>query len=327
MYEGLLHMQQSFQQSPPGQDLINKPIIIAVLDSGIYHNHPKLKDMVIGCTSVVPGEGMDNASDDSENHGTFCAGIIWRYASRLRYGNSHVIKILNIKILSNNYASDSEVIHGLYNGFNAVLRWETNNNRSVDIITTSVGVSGGSFVSPEVDHLNKLLLEMSTKRVIMAAVSNQGRVRTETICYPATNDSVLGIGGIDNLGNLVPFSAQGEGVDFVFPAKDIVSTSRPPRAGENGLIHSVSELNEEEWWTQADGTSFAAPHCAVAVAIILVYCHKTIGADFRTKITRTDMIKRLFKEVQSHEKKAKDGYGFPKLSLLTSDLIKKIVEK
>ena len=148
--------------------------------------------------------------------------------------------------------------------------------------------------------------------MLIAAVSNQGCVRTDTICYPATNDSVLGIGGIDNLGNLVPFSSQGEGVDFVFPAKEILSTSRPPKVDENGtilengIICTMSNWNEEEWWIQADGTSFAAPHCAVAVAIMLAYCHKTIGADFRTKVTRTDMIKRLFKEIRTHEKEAKE---------------------
>ena len=44
MHHGLVHMIKAFQQSPPRLDVINKPIIIAMLDSGIYRNHPKLKE-------------------------------------------------------------------------------------------------------------------------------------------------------------------------------------------------------------------------------------------------------------------------------------------
>ena len=85
MREGLADLTKTLSQSPPTFDNLpgKKPIIIAVLDSGIYHNHPKLRDMVIGWASVVPGETIDNAYDDFVNHGTFCAGIIWRYAYAL----------------------------------------------------------------------------------------------------------------------------------------------------------------------------------------------------------------------------------------------------
>ena len=125
-------------------------------------------------------------------------------------------------------------------------------------------------------------------------------------------------------------SISGEGVDFSFPGKDIYSTSRTPSLAER-KDKNLTFINKDtrclngndDWWTRKNGTSFAAPHCAAAAAIVLAYIHIKLGKDFRTRATRTDLMKRLMRKVANTKWDNQEGYGFPKFDDLTKDIIEK----
>merc|ERR1712012_1137305 len=163
------------------------------------------------------------------------------------------------------------------------------------------------------DKLDEILLDLSKSKVIIAAASNDGKRGLDTVCWPAVKDSVLGIGAIEDLNNITEFSARGEGVNFTFPGKNIVSTSRPPNnKGELGKIWNKGKMLsavewENNWWVQASGTSFAAPHCAAAVAIVLAFIHLNLGKEARVKAARTDNMKTLLKSVATQQHDPREG--------------------
>ena len=71
--------------------------------------------------------------------------------------------------------------------------------------------------------------------------------------YPAKYDNVITIGSCDKNGHKCGDSAVGKKLDFLFPGEGIRSTSS-----------KVDRLYDE-----GSGTSFATPHCAATVALIL----------------------------------------------------------
>ena len=54
------------------------------------------------------------------------------------------------------------------------------------------------------------------------------------------------------------------------------TTSRPPTSDEIAKNDTRFKRVGNDYWQFATGTSFAAPHCAASVAILLMYIHLQI---------------------------------------------------
>lgn len=333
MAKRLKHMKMMIHQADQTKKeaLEHDPIIIAFIDKGCFSSHGRLKDIVIHDEITFPGEA---ATVDMDNHGTVVAGVLWRYAGQIINGfkgQRSVVKLINIKLAGPGAESFKKALE-------IIEKWEKDKKRNVDIITTSQGLFKDLMKHPQtraiIDEVNQILKRLSKDRIIMAAASNEGKTDNDTVLWPATEDSVLGINSIDNLGNTTDFAGQGDGVDFAFPGKAIWSTSRPPSHIKNPLnnIPLFDDLKNvpqnfsnrtginNDWWIKLNGSSFAAPHCAAAVAIVLAYIHIGLGKQARIDATRTEFMKDLMK-IGRTERKHQTGYGFPQFDLMTLELI------
>ena len=162
----------------------------------------------------------------------------------------------------------------------------------------------------------------------MSAAANLGKVKPQTVMWPATEQSVLGITALDDLGNVTKFASQGDGVDFAFPGENVASISRPPKEDDdvNNFVE-IPGLTDNWWKIYNSGTSFSSPHCAAAIANLLAYIHIVIGKEARTAATETDFIKDLMIDISADERKHQAGYGFPSFTKLTkANIINKMVD-
>ena len=134
----------------------------------------------------------------------------------------------------------------------------------------------------------------SFSQVLIAAASNIGQRTADTIAFPARHPNVIAVGSCDNLGNRCGHSAVGADLAFLFPGDKIQSASSQYRL-----------YGEARRYAEGSGTSFAAPHCAALVGIILAMIEKWRGAYFlssggaREMITSSAISKQSHKDYQS----------------------------
>ena len=114
-------------------------------------------------------------------------------------------------------------------------------------------------------------------QVLIAAAGNDGQQRPDTILSPASHGGVIAVGACDEKGGRAGVSAVGKKLDCIFPGKDIKScwSRYVIRMDPNGTVIDRSRYDNTECGvgvelhTTSSGTSFAAPHCAALVALIL----------------------------------------------------------
>ena len=138
-------------------------VIVAVLDSGIYKNHPDLVGSVIGEKNFVENE---KTTDDLLGHGTMCAGLIagTGVASGGEYmGIAPGASLLNVRVIdSDGNGQVSDIIAGI--------EWALDND--ADVLSLSLaGINLGETnppVSMAADNA------MDAGAVVCVAAGNRG---------------------------------------------------------------------------------------------------------------------------------------------------------
>ena len=265
----------------------DREVVVAVLDTGVYVDHPDLKDRLWVNADEKPGDGIDNDGngyiDDvngwdfvdqdatvepvireaydptATTHGTLVAGIIGAAGNNGTgiTGVSWNVKIMPIRILD-----------ALGSGTEAQARMgiEYAMDNGADIINFSLVGNGVN------DHFRRVVREAHDAGVIMvASMGNEGaNVRGDTDTYPSYPaclqsangvDYVIGVTASDRSDRKPLFASYGKtctdvsapGVDM-FGARYVNSALSPFRAQYGG------------YW---EGTSAAAPIVAGAAALLL----------------------------------------------------------
>ncbi len=240
-----------------------KPIIVAVIDSGVDIDHPDLKDMflkdsngrVIGANFVGTGSQMppDDNWDDKAGHGTHVAGLIGGMANNgqgiVGVGSCANIKIMPIRVLNDEGIGTSiEIERGV--------KWAA--DKGAHIINLSLGYTAVTFQSNP-RHYRSLYADLAKKDVVVfAAAGNDGYVNGSEaeeggrqFHYPSSYDNVISVAATDNRGNLTSFSNRGELVDIAAPGLSVLSTTFDGRYG------------------RMSGTSMATPVVAGGYALAL----------------------------------------------------------
>ncbi|SBV28050.1 type VII secretion-associated serine protease mycosin [Micromonospora krabiensis] len=184
-------------------------ITIAVPDTGV-DPHPDLRKNILPGIDIIPG-GDGTGRKDRDSHGTGMAGLIAAHGQSDgtgALGIAPAAKILPIYDSPPNADGDPEA---LAEGIEFATR------KSVDIISISSG--GGS--SPRL--VRAVNTAIASEIVIVAAAGN--RPEDIAVAYPASESSVIAVGGVDREGKLASVSVAGPEVDVVAPAVDIYSTS------------------------------------------------------------------------------------------------------
>lgn len=215
-----------------------KPIIIAVLDTGVDVNHPDLKNR------IIPGTNATNplkSTRDSEGHGTHVAGIAAATTNN-GLGISGVagipeVKIMPVKVFEGDNGSDISISDGII--------WAADHGARV------INMSFGSFYKSTV--LNDAIEYAYKKGVVLVAAA--GNWASEEISYPAALSKVIAVSALNKERKLAEFSSYGPMIDVCAPGDEIYSTYWDQYKGST--------------YTEMSGTSMASPMVAGLAAMIL----------------------------------------------------------
>lgn len=206
---------------------------VAVLDTGVDVDHPDLADAIVG-TKDFTGDGIE----DTNGHGTHCAGIIGARLNDVGFvGVAPQVKLLIGKVLGKGGQGSFEWIA-------RAIEWAV--AKGAHIISMSLGgpVSGHQLFVAVHEALVK-------GRFVICAAGNEGSLFQNSIGYPGRYGGVITVASHDENGNPSGFSSQGGEVDFMAPGSDIWSTYK------DGGYATLS------------GTSMATPFVAGLAALIV----------------------------------------------------------
>ena len=220
-------------------------VTVAVIDTGLDMElmNKYFPGKVDEVYNVLDSEGE---MTDEHGHGTHIAGTIAE-------GTPSNVKILPIKLSSDGFLADTDVITAI----DYVTYYE-----KADVMNMSFGgIESNEFTQP-----TYLALEAAKEKNIIG-VAAAGNESTDADSYPAAFDNTISVSAIDSLGNLADFSNYGDKVTFSAPGVGIKSIM-----SENATI-SLDNKNEgkddnDSDFETIDGTSMATPHVVSAVAIL-----------------------------------------------------------
>ena len=157
-------------------DSTNKEVVVAVLDTGVDSEHPDLVDVLIEGYDAV---GEANGTDDTNGHGTHCAGIIASQVktadlSPLGVASSVSVKIMPIKVLDANGAG----------GFQAIekgVRYAMRASLKPDVLSLSLGASldYSDFDDDKKTMVNQLFKDAIADGIIVVAAAGNEAVLWE----------------------------------------------------------------------------------------------------------------------------------------------------
>lgn len=206
---------------------------VAVIDSGIDHDHPCLGDSVRGGVAVEFDEQAENQyridadekPHDLSGHGTACAGIIHTLAPDA--------ELYSVRVLGTN-------MKGRAIQFAAGLDWAI--EQGMQVINLSLSTSREEYFG----MFHQLADDAYFKNIILVSAVNNVMAQS----YPSLYSSVISV-------------AAHEGQD---PYGFDYNPSPPVEFGAPGIDVPIAWLNHE--YVVATGNSFAAPHIAGIVALI-----------------------------------------------------------
>lgn len=225
--------------------------VVAVVDSGVDLRHPDLAPRLLrdGQGRVIGRDFVDGgAPQDVQGHGTQVAGVIAaaaRDATSLA-GVAPRTRLMPVRVLDERGA-------GRGSDVDAGIRWAVDNGADVVNLSLESAVPvPGSVLSSGFDAAVRYAWERGV--VVVAAAGNSGTPFTDF----AASTPVLLVGATDRDDRRASFS-DGSRSDMVMaPGVDVVTTACSPCGADSRPASAT-----------VSGTSFAAPHVAGAVALLL----------------------------------------------------------
>ncbi|MDF5707130.1 MAG: S8 family serine peptidase [Nostoc sp. S4] len=272
-----------------GADLIKAPevwtkgytgqgVVVAVLDTGVDHNHPDLSTNIWTNSREIPDNGIDddgngyiddfygwNFIDNNNNtldvygHGTHVAGTIAGVNNDFGVtGIAYNAKIMPVKVLGDdNQGTYPAITQGVY--------YAVNNGAKVINISISATV-GDSDLETAIQYAT------SHGVIVVMAAANSG---DSTPLYPAYYALNWGLaaGAVDSNNNLADFSNRaGSDSNMAYVTAPGVSVYSTLPNGTYGYYN---------------GTSMAAPHVAGVAALMLSANSSLTASQVRQIITQT----------------------------------------
>ncbi|MEJ2252280.1 MAG: S8 family serine peptidase, partial [Candidatus Lokiarchaeota archaeon] len=231
-------------------NIAGQGVKVCVLDTGIDSDHPDLKDNFVSGISFCTDDQMNDV-EDSDGHGTECAGLICAEDNAEGViGVAPEAELYVGKVFNNNSFNDPDT--ALLNALNYYSTETSNGGGGVmDIISLSLGDSHNVYGSA--------IKQCFDKGIVLVAASGNGGsdgIGDPQLLYPASSPYTISVGSVnlDTYGNWVKsdFSNYGNGLDLVAPGRDLYSTT----------------LNDS-YKGGLTGTSFAAPLVSGVCALLL----------------------------------------------------------
>ena len=256
-------------------------VIVAVLDSGVYYDHPELQGQLVGGYDFVSevdnagdGDGVDSDPSDPGDakelskaswHGTHVAGAVVAKMNN-RTGITGVApgaKVMPLRVLGQEDGSVYDVLQavryaaGLDNDSGALP------DKTASIINLSLGGAGYSQSS------QNLYNEVREKGIFLVAAS--GNENSSEPMYPASYAGVVSVAAFDYRGERAPYSNYSPHVDVAAPGGHLSADLNSDGYGDGVLSLTVSGSTLETLspnYAFYQGTSVAAPQVAGIIALM-----------------------------------------------------------
>lgn len=250
--------------------LAKKPIVVAVLDTGVALNDSLVNNLVKDAEGRIWGwnfaaNNNDLTDETKSYHGTHVAGTIAGYGSVMN-GIGEDLNVLPVKIPgASGMFYESAVVNAIYWSVGAEVPGVPANIHPAKVLNMSFGVDRGP--KNEIDYCDQALQEAvffarNQGAVLIAAAGNDNR--WEHFNAPAVCNGVIKVASTGPEGLRSYFSNYGPGVTLAAPGGDklyglwggILSTVKPG----GGYNRSGFDYYQ--------GTSMAAPHVAGVAGLI-----------------------------------------------------------
>lgn len=189
---------EAIHAAPPGSTVSQRPVLVAVLDTGIDASHEELVGRIVTHKCFVE----DCEVNDKLGHGTFIAGIIAADADN-DIGTVGVAPdsiLLNVKVADDKgMCRQSDLVEGII--------WAVDNGALV--INISIELS--EYTSPLEEAID---YAWRNGALVIAAAGNEGNT---TPVYPAAFKNCVAVTGIDKDMDIAPLANHGEWVDVAAP--------------------------------------------------------------------------------------------------------------
>ena len=246
-----------------------KGVTVAIMDSGIQANHSvfTFNGMFNWSHRIVAFydasiENITNNPHDIQWHGTWTASILGGNSSTYK-GVAPNVKFLIMKIF---YIRNSEVVTDLQT-YEKAVDWLLKNGYkyNVKIVSMSFGVKPDSANIDEIIEMNAITKKLiDNGMLVVAAAGNDGddpeRNGYGTINAPASERSVLGVGGVDYDGKMYEKSSKGPTYENIIKPDVCAPAVYVYGAYPSPLLNS---------YAYASGTSASTPFVAGLAALML----------------------------------------------------------
>lgn len=208
-----------------------RPIVVALVDTGIDYTHPHLQDVLWTNTKEIPNNKIDDDKNgfvddvigwdfvhdkplpfDQHGHGTHLAGIIKITSS---YGK---INCTRVKIMTLKYYDNSNI------GYNNLSNTIKAFNYAVKNGANVINYSGGGY-DPSPSEIKEITQGYRKNIFVVAAAGNNSNNLGDVPYYPASYPiaSVIGVANFNSENEFSVTSSFGTNVEFAAPGVSIVS--------------------------------------------------------------------------------------------------------
>jgi subtilisin family serine protease len=253
-----------------------RPVIVAIIDTGIDYYHPDLKPDSIWHNpkpnkpgvdpnkydhDIIGWNFVDNSNNpwDNDGHGTFVAGTIAAAANNgvgiagLNWG----VHIMPLKVMDS---------FGRGRGFNVARAIVYAADHGARIINLSLG-------EEHLTRTEELAIDYAYRKgvLIIAAAGNEGKNTDGTA--PASLPQVMAVAALDQDDKRAAFSNWGKHVKISAPGVDILSlrarrTDLILMSGAKNYTAGAAFVGPQAQFMRASGTSFSAPLVSAVASLI-----------------------------------------------------------
>lgn len=207
-------------------------VSIAVMDTGVDMRH---RDLIKSVKGNINMHNKTRDVTDEHGHGTHVAGLIAGSNTGVAPETElYIAKVLNNKGLG----TMANVLDGITFAI----------NYNVDILCISLGITSNLPII-----MQERILEAYNHGITIVCATGNSNTNVE---YPAFYDHIIGVGGVNRNLERAEFSNYGNGIDFVAPSTEILSTYKDSN------------------YARMSGTSMASPIIAGIIALIISYNRK-----------------------------------------------------